>query len=350
MKKSLVLVILVLLLAASALAVTGPKTFNGKSYYVVTSTDQTEDSGNEVCTKMGMKCVGYTEPTTAVCKLFHPGAADTSSMSGDLSGVYCNGAPQSGVCAAETDTCHACPACTNTVSCSTAIGGLYMEMYVECASGSCKINIVSQNTQDFFKEIPSLNAQLQGCPVALPKGTGLVLANGITQVNVAMNTGAIQGFYLTVSNGLITGIAAGTSSCKQRLAMMESDLDTILLSSNQLGTVSSMIASKKIGISGCKLLTKIKLAIIKPVINYIAKKQAPPTPPPPKPPPNCGQIGEQCNNRACWSGMCGAPKEFVNGQWRYVNYRCITQAEYTANCIGQGNTPPAWSCLVGPCQ
>jgi|GEM_PF-4900325 len=40
----------------------------------------------------------------------------------------------------------------------------------------------------------------------------------------------------------------------------------------------------------------------------------------------------------------------VNGQWRYVNYRCIDQRDYSNYCLGHGNTPPAWSCLTGPCS
>ncbi len=96
--KSIVYMIVFLLAISFVSALSNPVTFGGKTYYKVTSLDPTEDTGDEVCTKAGMVCNGYSESSTAVCKLFNPSAAESSSVSGDSSGVYCNGAPQSGVC------------------------------------------------------------------------------------------------------------------------------------------------------------------------------------------------------------------------------------------------------------
>jgi hypothetical protein len=130
-------------------------TYQGKEYYVVTSTDATEDTGNEVCAKVGRTCIGYTVETTDVCKQVHPNAATTSSMDGDKSGVYCNGAPQTNICATKSDTCHECPQCTNTVDCATPIGNLYREMYVECGEEtevSFVQNIINA-IQSFFSQI-----------------------------------------------------------------------------------------------------------------------------------------------------------------------------------------------------
>ncbi len=106
-----------------------------KSYYVVTSTDPAMDSGNEVCALAGKKCVGYTAFSQNVCALTHPTAKKVSDANGSKAGFYCDGAPQGGVCANEKNTCHICPTCNVNADCSTQIGDLYREMYIECSAG-----------------------------------------------------------------------------------------------------------------------------------------------------------------------------------------------------------------------
>jgi len=70
--------------------------YKGKTYYTVTSQDKTEDTGNEVCAKVGKTCVGYTGYTNDICKKAHPDAATKSDMNGSKAGFYCDGAPQGG--------------------------------------------------------------------------------------------------------------------------------------------------------------------------------------------------------------------------------------------------------------
>jgi len=347
--KGILIVLSMLLCSVFVSALTGPLNYNGKEYYVVTSTDSTEDSGDEVCAKAGKNCIGYSETTDAVCKLAHTGATSSSSSSGDKSGVYCNGAPQGGVCAGLTDDCHACPACTATVKCNQAIGGLYREMYAECGSGPCKISIFATNVQDLINQVSSINAQLQGCPQSVPSPANRFVKNGNTFVDVVRTSGT-EKFTVIVAGSKVTGVKKGqTGSCVQKVTVSESDLNSALNSQNLGQAVAYLIGQKKAKISGCSFISKVKFFFVNPFARFAAKKVAPSLPPP-KPKPNCGNVGEQCNNRGCVSGMCGAPKENVNGQWRYVNYRCIDQKTYTANCLGKGNTPPAWQCLTGPCS
>jgi hypothetical protein len=338
-----------MLIASTVCAVSAPKTHNGRTFYIVTSTDSTEDSGSEVCTKLGKTCVGYMEPSSAVCKLFHPGAAETSSLSGDQSGVYCNGPPQSGVCSSQSNTCHTCPQCTLTVSCPQSIGGLYREMYVQCADRGCTITLTATNVAEFFNQIPSLNAQLTGCPQKLPSMSGFLIADGATVVDVKMNSGATRSFTFTKMNGLVNGVRAGSGPCKQRITLTENDFNTALNAASVGQAVAYLVGQGRIKITGCSILPKIRLAIASPIVKIVSGWQVP-QPPKPKPPPNCGKVGEQCNNRACWSGICAAPNENVNGQWRFVNYRCLAQSDWASRCEGRGNTPAPWHCLTGPCR
>jgi len=155
MKRIAIVLLGLLLLSAIAAAVSLPYTFNGKPYYIVSSANASEDTGDEVCAKVGMECVGYSIETEDVCKYFHPSAAVSSSLDGDFSGVYCDGLPQTGVCSGKINTCHNCPACTNTVDCSTPIGNLYREMFVEC-----KPKVSKGFLEDIFDAIRAFFSQM----------------------------------------------------------------------------------------------------------------------------------------------------------------------------------------------
>lgn len=126
--------VLVLFLAGPVMAVSGPVIYQGKYYYTVNSADPTEDTGAEVCAKVGTDYIGFTALTTDVCKSFHPSAAVTSGVDGSKAGFYCNGPPQKDKCSRETNTCDICPACNLNVDGTTVISDQYNEMYVECAA------------------------------------------------------------------------------------------------------------------------------------------------------------------------------------------------------------------------
>ncbi|MEK6968419.1 MAG: hypothetical protein AABX51_07370, partial [Nanoarchaeota archaeon] len=116
--RPIIILLLVMLLSLSAVAAQKSTSYNGKTYYVVSADVPSENSGNEVCAKVGKSCVGYTAFTTDVCKQLHPTATIKSGVDGSKAGFYCNGAPQQGVCGRETDTCGISPACNVNVKCS----------------------------------------------------------------------------------------------------------------------------------------------------------------------------------------------------------------------------------------
>src|SRR3989344_8478885 len=119
--------------AGVALAKVQPVVEGGKTYYVVNAADPAQNSGDKVCALVGKQCVGYTAFTTNVCTNAHPSAAIKSDVNGSKAGFYCDGTPQGGVCATEKNTCHICPTCNINADCTTQIGDLYREMYVECS-------------------------------------------------------------------------------------------------------------------------------------------------------------------------------------------------------------------------
>lgn len=330
--------LLLILLATSALAAVQ---HNGKTYYPVDATNPAMDTGAEVCAQQGLGCVGYTESSTAVCMQARPGARATTDTSGDASGVYCNGAPQTGVCAQYTNTCLSCPSCTTSVDCSTPIGGLYREMYVECAvpsNNACPVHLLARNTQDLTNEIPQLDTRLNNCATPLPGSLSRVISDGNLQLDIGPSS-----FTVTVANNKITGISAGApSSCKQKIIMSEQTANTVLGSRDRGVAAQRAYGAGDIDVKGCTVLRQAFTFVANPIGRWFVRRATPP----PQQPSSCAQLGEDCSQRACSTGVCAAPREYVNGQWRTVNWRCIDQQDYNQYCVGRGNTPAPWGCVT----
>ncbi|MDD9952964.1 MAG: hypothetical protein OXR66_01355 [Candidatus Woesearchaeota archaeon] len=268
--------IVFLLTLSFVTAVSGPFQENGREYYVVSADDASEDTGDEVCQKLGKTCVGYTATTTSVCQQVHPSAAVSSSLSGDRTGVYCDGAPQSGVCADKTNTCHICPRCIVGVDCSTPIGGLYREMYVECSgSQQCQVTMHARDTQAFLREVPLLNRQLQGCPAPLPSVVGSIIG-GNTRVDIQMQDGSTKNIFVTIANKQITGLSTA-GSCKHKVTVSEQDLNAVLGSHDRAAAMSHMFKTKKLVVGGCTFLRSTLSFFTQPIIRFF-------TPSPPAPP------------------------------------------------------------------
>jgi hypothetical protein len=130
----MIVFLLVFCCVIPVIAVSGPVIYQGRYYYAVNSADPTEDTGAEVCAKAGASYIGFTALTTDVCRLFHPSAAVTQGVDGSSTGFYCNGPPQAGICAKETNTCNICPSCSLNVDRTTVISDQYSELYVECGA------------------------------------------------------------------------------------------------------------------------------------------------------------------------------------------------------------------------
>lgn len=343
--RATIYILFTLLLVSTAAAVQGPFNANGKEYYVVTADDPTEDSGLEVCAKVGKTCVGYTNADSTVCKQVHPNAADLTSASGDASGTYCDGSPQTGVCANNADTCLTCPTCTTGIQCQDAIGNLYKEAYVECTgNAACPATLFARNTDDFLNEISLLNSKLQNCQMSLPASIGK-LVSGNTQLEI-LRKSSVERVTILISNNQITGIQKGVNSCKNKIVVTETDLDSVLGAKDRATAFLSLYVNKKVKIQGCTFLRQAFFTLSSPFTRFFVKRQLPPPPTPTQVNANCGGHGEQCNNRACATGICASPREFKNGRWQANNFRCIGQSEYDSYCKASGNSRAAWDCLT----
>ena len=273
-------VLLSIILATNVLAVLKSTTYNGKTYYVVTSTDTSEDTGNEVCTKIGKVCVGYTAFTTDVCKKFHPDASVTTSVHGSKVGFYCNGPPQKGLaCENSYNNCQICPACNVNADCNFEIGGLFREMYVECTGTT---------TSSKIKTYYELIQDLQKCPNCesnkkIPSNFRNLFGNNLVQIIIITNSG-IDFFYAETKDGNIQSFERGlllVPGPNIKIASSQQVIDRILRSSDlgaetQLAIKNGEIKIEFVSISLSSIFAKFGIGFIRLFGNPVT-----PTPPSP---------------------------------------------------------------------
>ncbi len=179
-------------------AVPPAQNVGGTDYYRVTSTDPNEDTGDEVCAiATGTACEGVQDDAITgfnVCLAYNPTAAEVTDVNGDLSVTYCDGAPQTGPCAALTNSCLACPTCSNSVTCSEPIGTLYREMYTTCAAAEATgVGLNAGVTT--LATTSDLNSQVSGFGVGQGAYTWSYDGTPFMSLNMPFNSGATQENY-----------------------------------------------------------------------------------------------------------------------------------------------------------
>ncbi len=268
-----------MLLIPFGLAVQGPYALNGKEYYVVNGADPNEDTGNEVCAKVGKTCVGYTAFSNDICKQVHPDAKTLTSVHGSKAGFYCNGPPQKGLaCESTFNTCEVCPACNVNADCNTAVGDQFREMYVECsasnagADSACPVKPTAKNTKSFLDEIPSLSDKFKQCPTKLNSAVSKLVGNGWVQVIIKMKDGSEQQLGVQLNNGQISSMQKGSVQSAYTVRTDEEAVDLLLNTENKFGVFSTLYNAKRITISANSFFKKIKLFFAKPILGGVAKK------------------------------------------------------------------------------
>ena len=129
---------------------------------------------------------------------------------------------------------------------------------------TCGVIVASTTTQGFLSEISSINSVLQSCSVDVPSPVNSLFGNGNLLVEVSMNSGSVESFYVTIANNQVTGIISGTTTGSKYL--IETDEDTMdnLLSSNNLGNdFLTAYNNKDIRITANGFFNKIKFFFLK---------------------------------------------------------------------------------------
>ena len=152
----------------------------------------------------------------------------------------------------------------------------------------------AQTVDELYNEIPSLDAQLQTCPITLPNNLKLLMSSGNLGVNVVKNDGTTVSYTIVLFNGEIVNMNQGTSSSRFTATIGEDNFNTILTtpSAQRASVVFSQYQQKKITTSSRNILMRGKLGIARAAVNLfgsrISKSLTPPPQTYPKP-DNCDE-------------------------------------------------------------
>lgn len=121
--------------------------------------------------------------------------------------------------------------------------------------------VSSKTMQDFYNEIPSINTELQTCPIKLPNNLKFLVGSGNIAVNVAMNGGSTTSFTVVVFGGQITNINQGATQNRFSVNLDEDSANQVISSTDKTGTIISLFNQKKITTKSSNPFTSVKLAI-----------------------------------------------------------------------------------------
>lgn len=140
-------------------------------------------------------------------------------------------------------------------------------------------DVTSTNTKALLNEIPSINTQLQGCP--LPIGSLSFFITNPTKLDIKMNDGSTESIMLTIQNKQVTAVSRGAAACKKTITTTERAVDSVLSSSNQGGALLFLFKNKGFSIKGCTVWTKFTSFFANPLGRFVVGRVAPAQAPPP---------------------------------------------------------------------
>ncbi len=178
-------------------------------------------------------------------------------------------------------------------------------------------DISARSTQELIQEIPSINQELQNCPIKLERGISLLVSHP-TQFDIAMRDGTTKSYTITLANGQITGVTQGATSCKKKVSTSEFILDRILGSQDRNNAVLTYFGNKGINVEGCTFFSKASLFVAKPFGRLFASIGSSPIPT--GKPDNCDETflqGHQgyAQNQALWDSYSSDTDKVCQSQF-----------------------------------
>ncbi len=130
------------------------------------------------------------------------------------------------------------------------------------SSAQCSVDTTAKNTQDFLKEIATLDSAFTTCPTAIPEAMKSLVDNENVMMVIDMQDGSTEQVLVEIQNGYIAGMKwnEGTGT-GYTISVDECALDTALRNDNKMGVYAHLYAQSRIDISASGLWKSIKLAI-----------------------------------------------------------------------------------------
>ena len=129
-------------------------------------------------------------------------------------------------------------------------------------SAQCSFNApVVVDTQDFLNQIQTINGELVKCPVEVPSAVHKIFGDGTVQVNIAMNSGAVEGFSVVISGGKLIGVSSSANKYAYLIELSEGTLNSLI--SNKFSNVMNHYSNGDIKIKGGTFVNSVKLFFVK---------------------------------------------------------------------------------------
>jgi hypothetical protein len=152
-----------------------------------------------------------------------------------------------------------------------------LAILVPAALAVCEFKLESKNTADFLNEIPSLNAQLQKCPIVLDTAAKLIFGkNQNVQLNIARNDNTTSTALFTITSGALNSASIGAGKTGYDMFISECTLDAILKADSLYGSFTYFYSKGDIKIVPKGIWNKIKFTIAKWFGGGAIKKAATP--------------------------------------------------------------------------
>jgi len=142
------------------------------------------------------------------------------------------------------------------------------------ASASCSIydlKINATNTQSFIDEIPSINDQLEKCPVQLPSPADKFVKNDVILVKIKEEN-EDKSFRVFIEDSKLTKIEEGDGEADYIFEINESDFDSILQSEDKMGTFAYLHGKKKVKMRGVGFFNQFKMFVANFFIGFAFNK------------------------------------------------------------------------------
>lgn len=137
-------------------------------------------------------------------------------------------------------------------------------------AADCRVEPQARTFGEFLAEVPSLDEQLQSCPLQLADMYGVIPKTATIVLDVDG-----EQITATVENAQLTSISLGGAACTRKVVMSREDADLLLGSPDRTAALTYLFANKRIQIKGCNTLSRIGLWFTQPIGRYVLGKTLP---------------------------------------------------------------------------
>jgi hypothetical protein len=133
------------------------------------------------------------------------------------------------------------------------------------AKEDCKLSFNAKSTDQLVKDIPSIDAYLQTCPVQIKSPLSTILKNGNTLFSISDDIKITA----TIKDGFLTSVKVGEVGKIDYIVLIDKcRLDAILSHDNRLGAFANYYSNKQVKVNANSFFGKIKLFFMKPLLWF----------------------------------------------------------------------------------